>query len=46
MLTEFGPAPVEAPRDRDGSFKPRIELERQRRLDRIDEVVLSLTARA
>jgi transposase-like protein len=45
VLTELGPVPVDVPRDRDGSFEPRIVRKRQRRLDRIDEVVLSLTAR-
>ena len=45
VLTELGPVPVEVPRDRDGSFEPRIVRKRQRRLDRIDEIVLSLTAR-
>lgn len=45
VLTELGPVPVEVPRDREGSFAPRIVRERQRRLDRIEEIVLSLTAR-
>jgi transposase-like protein len=45
VLTELGPVPVDVPRDRDGSFEPRIVRKRQRRLDRIDEIVLSLTAR-
>lgn len=45
VLTELGPVPVEVPRDRAGSFAPRIVRERQRRLDRIEEIVLSLTAR-
>jgi putative transposase len=45
VLTELGPVLVDAPRDRDGSFAPRIVRKRQRRLDRIDEIVLSLTAR-
>jgi transposase-like protein len=36
---------VEVPRDRDGRFEPKIVKKRQRRLDSIDEVVLSLTAR-
>ena len=33
------------PRDRDGSFEPVIVCKLQRRLDSIDEIVLSLTAR-
>ncbi|GAA4550729.1 hypothetical protein GCM10023175_41320 [Pseudonocardia xishanensis] len=45
MLTEIGPVEIEVPRDRDASFEPVIVRKRQRRLDGIDEIVLSLTAR-
>jgi putative transposase len=45
VLTEIGPVPIEVPRDRDGSFEPAIVRKRQRRLDGIDQLVLSLTAR-
>ncbi|BDZ55216.1 IS256 family transposase [Agromyces marinus] len=45
VLTEVGPVQIEVPRDRDGSFTPAIVRKRQRRLDGIDEIVLSLTAR-
>src|SRR5437868_4541661 len=45
VLTELGPVEVEVPRDRDGSFEPVIVRKRQRRLDSIDQIVLSLTAR-
>ena len=45
VLSELGPVPVDVPRDRDGTFDPQIVRKRQRRLDRIDEIVLSLTAR-
>ncbi len=45
VLTEIGPVQIEVPRDRDGSFDPKIVRKRQRRLDGIDEIVLSLTAR-
>ena len=45
VLTELGPVPVDLPRDRDGSVEPQIVRKRARRLDRIDEIVLSLTAR-
>ena len=45
MLTEIGPVQIEVPRDRDASFDPVIVRKRQRRLDGIDEIVLSLTAR-
>jgi transposase-like protein len=36
---------IEVPRDRDGSFAPTIVRKRQRRLDGVDEIVLSLSAR-
>src|SRR4051812_16045650 len=45
VLTEIGPVQIEVPRDRDASFDPVIVKTRQRRLDGIDEIVLSLTAR-
>ena len=45
VLTEIGPVEIEVPRDRDASFSPTIVGKRQRRLDGIDEIVLSLTAR-
>jgi putative transposase len=45
VQSEVGPVEIEVPRDRDGSFEPGIVRKRQRRLDGIDEIVLSLTAR-
>jgi transposase-like protein len=45
VLTEIGPVEIEVPRDRDASLNPVIVRKRQRRLDGIDEIVLSLTAR-
>lgn len=45
VLTEIGPVEIEVPRDRDGSFEPQLVRKRQRRLDGIDEIVLSLSAR-
>ena len=45
VFTEIGPVDIEVPRDRDGSFAPTIVRKRQRRLDGVDEIVLSLTAR-
>jgi putative transposase len=45
VLTEIGPVEVEVPRDREGSFEPVIVRKRQRRLEGIDAIVLSLTAR-
>jgi putative transposase len=43
VLTELGP--VDVPGDREGSFQPQIVRKRQRRLDGIDQLVVSLTAR-
>jgi putative transposase len=45
VLTEIGPVEMAVPRDRDGSFEPAIVRKRQRRLDGVDQLVLSLTAR-
>jgi putative transposase len=45
VLTRIGPVEIEVPRDRDGSFEPVIVPKRKRRLDGIDEIVLSLSAR-
>jgi putative transposase len=45
VLTEVGPVEIEVPRDRESSFEPAIVRKRQRRLDGIDQIVLSLTAR-
>jgi putative transposase len=45
VLTEIGPVEIEVPRDRDGTFEPAIVRKRQRRLDGVDGIVLSLSAR-
>jgi putative transposase len=45
VLTQVGPVEIEVPRDRDGSFEPQIVRKRQRRLDGIDGIVLSLAAK-
>ncbi len=46
VFTEIGPVEIEVPRDRDGSFEPVIVPKRKRRrLDGVDQIVLSLTAR-
>jgi transposase-like protein len=46
VLTETtGPGEIDAPRDREGSFEPVIVKKRQRRLDGVDEMVLSLYAK-
>lgn len=45
VLTEIGPVEIDVPRDTDASFQPQIVRKRQRRLNGVDEMVLSLTAR-
>src|ERR1700761_545913 len=46
VLTEAsGPVEIEVPRDRAGTFEPQIVKKRQRRLNGVDEVVLSLYAK-
>lgn len=45
VITEVGPVEVAVPRDRDGTFEPQIVRKRQRRLDGIDEMVLSLSTK-
>ncbi|MAO79497.1 MAG: IS256 family transposase [Nocardioides sp.] len=45
VLTDIGPVELVVPRDRQGTFEPRIVKKRQGRLDGVDQIVLSLTAR-
>jgi putative transposase len=45
VLTEAGPVAIDVPRDRDGSFEPTIVRKRQRRLEGMDGIVLSLSAK-
>jgi transposase-like protein len=45
VTTEIGPIEVDVPRDRQGSFEPVIVKKHQRRLDGVDQIVLSLSAR-
>jgi transposase-like protein len=45
VLTQVGPVDIDVPRDRDASFEPQIVRKRQRRLDGIDGIVLSLSAK-
>jgi putative transposase len=44
LLTEAGPIELETPRDRSGTFNPRVVPKGQRRLDGIDKIVLGLYA--
>src|SRR6201987_5907707 len=45
VLSEAGPVDLSGPRDRDASFEPKIVAKRQRRLNGIEEVVISLSAK-
>jgi hypothetical protein len=41
-LTDVGPVEISVPRDRDGSFEPKIFEKRQKRLTGVDEMVIPL----
>jgi putative transposase len=45
LLTDHGPVGLDAPRDRDGSFQPKIVKKRQRRFEGFDEKILALYSR-
>jgi transposase-like protein len=45
VLTDVGPVEISVPRDRDGSFEPKIVKKRQKRLTGVDEMVISLAAK-
>ncbi len=45
VLTDVGPVEIPVPRDRDGSFEPKIVKKRQKRLTGVDEMVISLAAK-
>ena len=45
LATEHGPVEIQAPRDRDGSFDPKIVRKRQRRFEGFDEKILALYSR-
>lgn len=45
VLTEVDPVDIVVPRDRDGSFEPRIARKRQRRLSGVEDMVISLSAK-
>lgn len=46
VLTEVGPVELAVPRDRDASFQPKIVRKRQRRLGGVEDLVVSLVAKA
>jgi putative transposase len=45
VLTEIGPVKIEVPRDRAGSFEPVMVPKRKRRLNGVDALVCSLSAK-
>ena len=45
IATVNGPVTIDVPRDRNGTFEPKIVPKRARRLGQIDEMILSLYAR-
>jgi putative transposase len=45
LVTEQGEIPIEVPRDRAGTFEPRLVKKHQRRFDGFDEKILSMYAR-
>jgi len=45
VLTDDGPLPIEVPRDRDGSFEPRLIGKHERRFTGFDDKIIALYAR-
>ena len=45
VLTDVGPVEIAVPRDREGSFEPKIVKKRRKRLSGVDEMVISLAAK-
>jgi putative transposase len=45
LITEQGSVEIKTPRDRDGSFEPKVVRKRQRRFEGFDEKILALYAR-
>ena len=45
VITEIGPVELDVPRDREGTFEPQTVRKRQRRLEGVDAMVISLTAK-
>jgi putative transposase len=45
VLTEVGPIEIAVPRDRDGTFEPKLVPKHQRRLTGIEDLVISLSAK-
>jgi putative transposase len=45
VVTDIGPVEVDVPRDRNGTFEPKMVRKRQRRLVGVDDLVVSLVAK-
>jgi transposase-like protein len=45
VLTDEGPLPIDVPRDRDGTFEPRLVAKHERRFAGFDDKILALSAR-
>jgi putative transposase len=45
VLTDAGPVPVDVPRDRNGTFEPKLVGKHQRRLDGFNDIVIGLVSR-
>jgi putative transposase len=45
LITDNGPVPIDTPRDRDGSFEPKLVRKRQRRFEGFDDKILALYSR-
>jgi putative transposase len=45
LSTEHGPVRIDTPRDRDGSFEPKLVRKRQRRFEGFDDKILALYSR-
>ena len=45
VLTEVGPVEIDVPRDRNGTFEPKLVGKRQRRMTGVDDLVISLVAK-
>ncbi len=45
LATEHGPVGIETPRDREGTFEPKIVRKRQRRFEGFDEKIIALYSR-
>jgi putative transposase len=45
LVTDQGPVPIDAPRDRNGSFEPKLVRKRQRRFRGFDDKILALYSR-